>query len=59
MSTPITRGTATPPDELRGLFEPITLRNAEVRNRIVVTGHGTGVAKDFLPSEQHVAARAI
>jgi 2,4-dienoyl-CoA reductase-like NADH-dependent reductase (Old Yellow Enzyme family) len=48
-------GTATPPDELRGLFEPITLRNVEVRNRIVMTGHGTGMAKDFLPSEQHVA----
>jgi 2,4-dienoyl-CoA reductase-like NADH-dependent reductase (Old Yellow Enzyme family) len=43
------------PDELRGLFEPITLRNVEVRNRIVMTGHGTGMAKDFLPSEQHVA----
>lgn len=48
-------GIPEPPDELRGLFEPITLRNVEVRNRIVMTGHGTGMAKDYLASEQHVA----
>jgi 2,4-dienoyl-CoA reductase-like NADH-dependent reductase (Old Yellow Enzyme family) len=46
--------TATPP-ELRPLFEPITLGTVEVRNRIVMTGHGTGLAEDFLPSERHVA----
>jgi 2,4-dienoyl-CoA reductase-like NADH-dependent reductase (Old Yellow Enzyme family) len=45
---------ATPP-ELRPLFEPITLGTVEVRNRIVMTGHGTGLAEGFLPSDRHVA----
>jgi 2,4-dienoyl-CoA reductase-like NADH-dependent reductase (Old Yellow Enzyme family) len=43
------------PPDFRHLFEPIILNQVEVRNRIVMTGHGTGMAKDFLPSEQHVA----
>jgi 2,4-dienoyl-CoA reductase-like NADH-dependent reductase (Old Yellow Enzyme family)/thioredoxin reductase len=43
------------PEALRCLFEPITLGTVPVRNRIVMTGHGTGMAKDFLPTEQHVA----
>ena len=45
---------ATPP-ELAPLFEPITLGTVEIRNRVVMTGHGTGMAKDYLPTEQHVA----
>lgn len=40
---------------LAPLFEPITLGNVEIRNRVVMTGHGTGMAKDYLPTEQHVA----
>ena len=40
---------------LAPLFEPITLGKVEIRNRIVMTGHGTGMAKDYLPTEQHVA----
>ncbi|MEV4129951.1 FAD-dependent oxidoreductase [Nocardia sp. NPDC049707] len=40
---------------LAPLFEPITLGNVEIRNRIVMTGHGTGMAKDHPPSDQHVA----
>lgn len=40
---------------LAPLFEPITLGNIEIRNRVVMTGHGTGMAKDYLPTEQHVA----
>lgn len=41
---------------LAALFEPITLgKNVEVRNRVVMTGHGTGMAKDYLPTDQHVA----
>jgi 2,4-dienoyl-CoA reductase-like NADH-dependent reductase (Old Yellow Enzyme family) len=43
------------PRELLPLFEPITLGQVEVRNRIVMTGHGTGLAENFLPSERHVA----
>src|SRR5215211_6239239 len=42
-------------DELTRLFEPITLGNVEMRNRVVMTGHGTGMAKSSLPSEQHAA----
>jgi 2,4-dienoyl-CoA reductase-like NADH-dependent reductase (Old Yellow Enzyme family) len=40
---------------LAPLFEPITLGSVEIRNRVVMTGHGTGMAKDYLPTEQHVA----
>ncbi|MDV3129917.1 FAD-dependent oxidoreductase [Mycobacterium sp. 21AC1] len=53
--------TSTVPSELSTdpilapLFEPITLGNVEVRNRVVMTGHGTGMAKDYLPTDQHVA----
>ncbi len=47
--------TANTPEELLPLFEPITLRNTEIRNRVVMTGHGTGMARDYLPTEQHVA----
>lgn len=47
--------TTTPPPHLSALFEPITLGGVEVRNRIVMTGHGTGLAEGFLPSERHVA----
>ena len=39
------------PTGLERLFEPITLRNVTVRNRVVMTGHGTGMAKDHLPTE--------
>ncbi len=47
--------TGSAPTELAPLFEPIRLGQVQVRNRIVMTGHGTGMAKDFLPSEAHVA----
>lgn len=40
---------------LAPLFEPITLGTVEIRNRVVMTGHGTGMAKDYLPTDQHVA----
>src|SRR6201995_1026818 len=40
---------------LAALFQPITLGTVEVRNRVVMTGHGTGMAKDYLPTDQHVA----
>ena len=41
--------------DLGPLFEPIRLGNVEIRNRVVMTGHGTGLAENFLPSERHVA----
>jgi 2,4-dienoyl-CoA reductase-like NADH-dependent reductase (Old Yellow Enzyme family) len=40
---------------LAPLFEPITLGRTTIRNRVVMTGHGTGMAKDYLPTDQHVA----
>lgn len=51
----ISDSTATTPVSLLLLFEPIRLGSVEVRNRIVMTGHGTGLAEDHLPSERHVA----
>ena len=47
--------TALADSTLAALFEPITLGTVTVRNRIVMTGHGTGMAKDYLPTDQHVA----
>jgi mycofactocin system FadH/OYE family oxidoreductase 2 len=40
---------------LSRIFEPITLGKVEMRNRIVMTGHGTGMAQSHLPSAQHAA----
>jgi 2,4-dienoyl-CoA reductase-like NADH-dependent reductase (Old Yellow Enzyme family)/thioredoxin reductase len=37
------------------LFEPIRIGRAEVRNRIVLTGHGTGMGRDFAPDDRMVA----
>lgn len=47
--------TTRPDVDLAPLFQPITINNVEIRNRIVMTGHGTGLAENFLPSERHVA----
>ena len=43
------------PPELAPLFEPITIRHVTIRNRIVMTGHGTGFAVDHLPTDRHMA----
>jgi 2,4-dienoyl-CoA reductase-like NADH-dependent reductase (Old Yellow Enzyme family) len=45
----------TTPPELAPLFEPIVLGSVEIRNRIVMAGHSTGLAENYLPSERHVA----
>ena len=37
------------------LFSPIRLRNTEIRNRILSTGHQTYLARDGLPAEDFVA----
>lgn len=57
MTTAVSKeqGTAETPAELAPLFEPILLGSVEIRNRVVMTGHGTGLAQNFLPSEAHVA----
>jgi 2,4-dienoyl-CoA reductase-like NADH-dependent reductase (Old Yellow Enzyme family) len=39
----------------RHLFEPICLGRLEIRNRIVLTGHGTGMGSDFKPNDQMIA----
>ena len=41
--------------DLDVLFEPLRVGNVELRNRIVMTGHNTGMAKDGLPTDQMVA----
>lgn len=43
------------PADLEVLFEPIEVGGVTLPNRIVMTGHGTGMADRHLPSEQHVA----
>jgi mycofactocin system FadH/OYE family oxidoreductase 2 len=48
-------GARETPGALAPLFEPIRLGAVEVRNRVVMTGHGTGLAQNHLPSERHVA----
>ncbi|HEX4011832.1 MAG TPA: FAD-dependent oxidoreductase [Solirubrobacteraceae bacterium] len=45
----------TTPPELAPLFAPIVLGSVEIRNRIVMAGHSTGLAENYLPSERHVA----
>lgn len=52
--TATTSGTDASVD-LSPLFEPIMVGNVEIRNRVVMTGHGTGLAENFLPSARHVA----
>ena len=37
------------------LFEPIRIGRTEIRNRIVLTGHGTGMGRDFAPDDRMVA----
>src|ERR1700694_462985 len=41
--------------QLPRILEPITVGKVEMRNRVVMTGHGTGMARSHLPSEQHAA----
>ncbi|SEQ21263.1 2,4-dienoyl-CoA reductase [Faunimonas pinastri] len=37
------------------LFEPIRLGRTDIRNRIVLTGHGTGMGRDGNPDERMIA----
>jgi len=41
--------------QFRHLFEPLTLRGVEIRNRILSTGHQTYLAKGGLPTADFVA----
>ncbi len=41
--------------EFQHLLAPITLGKVEIRNRVVLTGHGTGMPKDGTPNEQMIA----
>lgn len=36
------------------LFEPIRLGRTEIRNRVVLTGHGTGMGRDGKPDERMI-----
>lgn len=37
------------------LFSPLRLRNTEIRNRILSTGHQTYLAEDGIPGERMAA----
>lgn len=37
------------------LLQPIRLGSVEIRNRVVLTGHGTGMPKDGTPDDQMIA----
>ncbi len=37
------------------LFSPIRIGNTEIRNRITLTGHGTGMSRDHRPDERMIA----
>jgi 2,4-dienoyl-CoA reductase-like NADH-dependent reductase (Old Yellow Enzyme family) len=37
------------------LFEPLEINGCHIRNRIVLTGHGTGMPRDGTPNDQMVA----
>ena len=41
--------------DFKHLFEPITIGGLEIRNRITLTGHGTGMGRDFKPDERMLA----
>jgi mycofactocin system FadH/OYE family oxidoreductase 2 len=41
--------------DVSNLLEPLTVGGLTVRNRILMTAHGTAMAKDNLPSDQHAA----
>lgn len=49
-----TSETSVPPG-LEILFDPIEVGEVTLPNRIVMTGHGTGMADHHLPSAQHAA----
>ncbi|MCL6650101.1 MAG: FAD-dependent oxidoreductase [Chloroflexi bacterium] len=40
------------------VFQPFTLGNVQLRNRIFISGHTTNFAEHFLPSDRHVAYHA-
>lgn len=42
-------------DELGQLLAPIRIGKIEIRNRVVLTGHGTGMPRDGLPNDQLIA----
>jgi 2,4-dienoyl-CoA reductase-like NADH-dependent reductase (Old Yellow Enzyme family) len=46
---------ANPAPAFPRLFEPIRLGRLDIRNRIVLTGHGTGMGRDFKPDDQMIA----
>lgn len=41
--------------DYKQLFSPIRLGNVDIRNRIVLTGHGTGMPRDGRPNDQMIA----
>lgn len=47
--------TASVPEHRRRALSPVSLGELELRNRIFVSAHTTNFARDFLPTDRHVA----
>lgn len=52
---PLSNFPTDPDNGFSHLFEPLEINGCLVRNRIVLTGHGTGMPTDGSPNEQMVA----
>ena len=48
-------GQTAPEGAFRHLLSPISIGGLTLRNRIVLTGHGTGMGRDHRPDEQMIA----
>ncbi len=55
MSQPDDASATDPQNRFQRLFEPLEINGCHIRNRIVLTGHGTGMPTDGTPNEQMVA----
>lgn len=55
MEKPAFAPPSTPQKSFARLFEPLEINGCRIRNRIVMTGHGTGMPTDGTPNEQMVA----
>jgi 2,4-dienoyl-CoA reductase-like NADH-dependent reductase (Old Yellow Enzyme family) len=43
------------PEFFPNLFAPIRIGHLTLRNRICLTGHGTGMGRDFKPDDRQIA----
>ncbi|MBP1849355.1 NAD(P)-binding protein [Rhizobium halophytocola] len=55
MTPPTSAADTSRPADFSRLFEPLAINGCSIRNRIVLTGHGTGMPTDGTPNDQMVA----